>query len=292
MNKTNLPNNLYELRRKANLSQEDFAERLGVSRQAVSKWERGEAYPDTDNLITISGMFGVTIDELLNSADISGNSLNSDTESEANSSEAAEGTEEATDGSFRVNIGDRVINLNGAISVDNDDGKVKIDLDNGNIIVDDDEDHVTVNLGGAGISVNTDDGVKIKLGKGGIHINDGDDDDDDDDEGRSSWKYSMLYSAPYSVICVAAFLILGFTLHAWSWAWTLFMTIPIYDSILDVIRKKRLTSFSYTVFVAFLYCLFGMLYAWWHPGWIIFLTIPVYYPIASAIDRYIHCRKK
>lgn len=102
----------------------------------------------------------------------------------------------------------------------------------------------------------------------------------------------MLYSVPYSIICVAAFLILGFTLHAWSWAWTLFMTIPIYDSVLDAIRKKRLTSFSYTVFVAFLYCLFGMLYAWWHPGWIIFLTIPVYYPIAAAIDRYIQSKKK
>lgn len=161
MNKTNLPNNLYELRRRANLSQEDFAEKLGVSRQAVSKWERGEAYPDTDNLITISGMFGVTIDELLNSDDIQSAAPSSDTESETDGSKAEDSTEEASDGSFRLNIGDRVINLNGAISVDKDDSKVKIDLDNGNIIVDDDEDHVTVNLGNAGISVNSDDGVKI-----------------------------------------------------------------------------------------------------------------------------------
>ncbi len=67
MNKNNLAINLYNLRQKYRLSQEEFAEKLGVSRQAVSKWERSEAYPDTDNLITISEIFKITIDELLNS---------------------------------------------------------------------------------------------------------------------------------------------------------------------------------------------------------------------------------
>ncbi len=66
MNKNNLAVNLYNLRQRYRLSQEEFAEKLGVSRQAVSKWERSEAYPDTDNLITISEIFEVTIDELLN----------------------------------------------------------------------------------------------------------------------------------------------------------------------------------------------------------------------------------
>ncbi len=59
--------NLYNLRRRFGMSQEEFAERLGVSRQAVSKWERCEAYPDTENLIAISRLFGVTLDELVNS---------------------------------------------------------------------------------------------------------------------------------------------------------------------------------------------------------------------------------
>ena len=65
------------------------------------------------------------------------------------------------------------------------------------------------------------------------------------------------------------------------------MTIPLYYSLLDSIRKKRFTEFAYPVFLAFLYCLLGMLYTWWHPGWLIFVTIPVYYPIAEGIDKYI-----
>lgn len=48
------------------LSQEELAEKIGVSRQAVSKWERAEASPDTDNLILLSRVYGVTLDALLN----------------------------------------------------------------------------------------------------------------------------------------------------------------------------------------------------------------------------------
>lgn len=47
------------------LSQEELGEKLGVSRQTVSKWENGTAYPDMLNLITISEFFGITIDELI-----------------------------------------------------------------------------------------------------------------------------------------------------------------------------------------------------------------------------------
>lgn len=47
-------------------SQEQLAEKIGVSRQAVSKWERAEASPDTDNLILLSEIYGVTLDDLLN----------------------------------------------------------------------------------------------------------------------------------------------------------------------------------------------------------------------------------
>lgn len=58
-------NRLAELRRTHGLSQEELAERLGVSRQAVSKWERAESSPDTDNLIALAQLYGVTLDVLL-----------------------------------------------------------------------------------------------------------------------------------------------------------------------------------------------------------------------------------
>lgn len=58
-------NRLQMLRKQNNLSQEELAEKLGISRQAVSKWERAEASPDTDNLISLAKLYGVTLDELL-----------------------------------------------------------------------------------------------------------------------------------------------------------------------------------------------------------------------------------
>ena len=56
---------LIQLRKKHGLSQEELADKLGLSRQAVSKWERAEASPDTDNLICLAKLYGVSLDELL-----------------------------------------------------------------------------------------------------------------------------------------------------------------------------------------------------------------------------------
>lgn len=53
-----------ELRRTASLSQEYVAEKLGVSRQAVSKWETDVSAPDTYNLIALSSLFGVSVEYL------------------------------------------------------------------------------------------------------------------------------------------------------------------------------------------------------------------------------------
>ena len=61
-----IANRLVELRKKNNLSQEELADKLGLSRQAVSKWERAEASPDTDNLICLAKIYGVSLDDLLN----------------------------------------------------------------------------------------------------------------------------------------------------------------------------------------------------------------------------------
>jgi len=56
---------LYEIRKKAGMTQSDLAEKLDVSRQAVSRWEMGTAKPEFENLIAISNIFDVSIDYLL-----------------------------------------------------------------------------------------------------------------------------------------------------------------------------------------------------------------------------------
>ena len=54
-----------EVRKKENLTQEEFAEKIFVSRNAVAKWETNRGYPDIQNLITISDIFEISLDELI-----------------------------------------------------------------------------------------------------------------------------------------------------------------------------------------------------------------------------------
>ncbi len=60
----NFKENLKKLRKEKNISQEQLAEKLNISRQAISKWESGKAYPDIDNLI-LRDIFNVSLDELM-----------------------------------------------------------------------------------------------------------------------------------------------------------------------------------------------------------------------------------
>ena len=60
-----LSENLYNLRKIKNISQEELAEKLNVSRQAVSKWESGNGYPETEKIISICEIFDCSMDELV-----------------------------------------------------------------------------------------------------------------------------------------------------------------------------------------------------------------------------------
>ena len=57
--------NLKSIRKMKNVSQEDLADRLGVSRQSVSKWENGEAYPEMDNILKICKIFHCKINDVI-----------------------------------------------------------------------------------------------------------------------------------------------------------------------------------------------------------------------------------
>ncbi len=61
-----LSEKIVNLRKARNMSQEELAENLGVSRQAVSRWEVGSALPDASNILQLSKLFGVSADYLLN----------------------------------------------------------------------------------------------------------------------------------------------------------------------------------------------------------------------------------
>lgn len=61
----NLGKKIAELRKKNNLSQEELAEKVGVARQTISKWEMGDTTPDINQVKTISKIFNISIDELV-----------------------------------------------------------------------------------------------------------------------------------------------------------------------------------------------------------------------------------
>lgn len=62
----NLSDKILKLRKKKDLSQEELAEKLNISRQAISRWEMGSSQPDGSNILQLSKLFGVTADYLLN----------------------------------------------------------------------------------------------------------------------------------------------------------------------------------------------------------------------------------
>ena len=64
-----IANRLQKLRKENGYSQEELADKLGISRQAVSKWERAESSPDTDNLIVLARLYHISLDDLLNDTD-------------------------------------------------------------------------------------------------------------------------------------------------------------------------------------------------------------------------------
>jgi transcriptional regulator with XRE-family HTH domain len=281
---------LKKLRMDNGFSQEKLAEKLMVSRQAVSKWENGEALPDMENMIALARLYGTSLDELANIAvnnkNIEDNVAKEDADSKVNI--------DITKDKDNVHINFEGINIR--VTDDEDEDR---DFDEDDF--DDDDDDVHINIGGkikidngkisindGGIKIDSDginiDDGRVKIGSSGVII--------DDSENEKSGFVKFLYAFPYPIAATIAFFLLGALADAWWIAWILFCTIPVYYSVVTCIHKRRFNPFAYTVFATCIYLFIGMAYSLWHPGWVIFLTIPLYHSIASCIDKAIEKRKK
>ena len=259
-------NRLYELRKQQGLSQEELAEKLGVSRQAVSKWERSEASPDTENLIALAKIYGLSLDELI-----------------FGEKQTEEKSEEPPKGTSKVDIGPM------GIFVESDDGdKVQINLKGIKVTESEKEKYensgVKIDLGGIKIGSSADFDFSEDFDD-----NDDDDYDEDDVEAieKSGGKAKFWLSLPYPIICVIAYLLFGCMdiLGGFGQSWIIFVTIPLYYSLVHAIAKKRFCDFAYPVFCAFAFLYLGMYHDNWHPSWVIFITIPIYYSIAGYFDK-------
>lgn len=265
-------NKLLQFRKKSGLSQEELASKIGVSRQAVSKWERAEASPDTDNLILLAKVYGVTLDELLtgNPEDV----LNKEKENlEETTSEENTQTETS-------------------------ENKSKVSFKNG-IHVDDGKDKVDISFRN-GIHVDSHDGAKVHIDHNGINVvdekgnqkvyTDEDGNVHGDKDYKKNGKKNPAMEFPIWLVSVIAFFLFGFLniLGGWATSWLWFLVIPLYYTTVKAIQKKKVNIFCYPVFITWLYLAIGMYSKIWHPTWLLFITIPFFYYIANIIDNKNH----
>ena len=272
---------LVDRRKAAGLSQEALAAQLGVSRQAVSKWERSESSPDTDNLIALAALYGVSLDELLY-GETAGDG----------GTEASDETEETENSTDNARCGDKPL--------------VDISLAHGIHVIDPDKGE-EVHVGWNGIHVTNDrKGEEVHVGPGGVHVDTLEDDGHSvhtnadgtvtiDGETFSSWKeahdkldhhgkhfHTKLGRAwnkfPFPALIALAYLMLGIVYGTWGMGLFLVFLIPIYYAIGDFIDRRRLSKLIGSIYPAAAIAWF--LYMWLclgqpHPAWVILVTIPV-----------------
>lgn len=280
---------LVNRRKAAGLSQEALAAQLGVSRQAVSKWERSESSPDTDNLIALAALYGVSLDELLYGEAADGADCSEDSDAGAEASDEAEEDEDSADNTSR-----------------SDKPLVDISLAHGIHVIDPDKGE-EVHVGWNGIHVTNDrKGEEVHVGPGGVHVDTLEDDGHSvhtnadgtvtiDGETFSSWKeahdkldhhgkhfHTKLGRAwnkfPFPAIVALAYLALGIAYGTWGMGLFLVFLIPVYYAIGDFIDRRRLSKLIGSVYPAAAIAWF--LYMWLclgqpHPAWVILVTIPV-----------------
>ena len=291
---------LVNRRKAAGLSQEALAAQLGVSRQAVSKWERSESSPDTDNLIALAALYGVSLDELLYGKAVDDAGCSEDSDAGAEASDEAEEDEDSADNTSR-----------------SDKPLVDISLARGIHVIDPDKGE-EVHVGWNGIHVTNDrKGEEVHVGPGGVHVDTLEDDGHSvhtnadgtviiDGETFSSWKeahdkldhhgkhfHTKLGRAwnkfPFPALVALAYLALGIVYGTWGMGLFLVFLIPVYYAIGDFIDRRHLSKLVDAVYPAATIAWF--LYMWLclgqpHPAWVILITIPV----VKALMRW--CRKQ
>lgn len=291
---------LVDRRKAAGLSQEALAAQLGVSRQAVSKWERSESSPDTDNLIALAALYGVSLDELLYGKAVDSTDEAQDSDAGAEASDKAEEAEASTE---HAGYSDKPL--------------VDISLARGIHVIDPNKGE-EVHVGWNGIHVaNERKGEEVHVGPGGLHIDTLEDDGHSvhtndngtvtiDGETFSSWKEArdkldhhgkhfhtkvgrMWNKFPFPALVALAYLVLGIVYGTWATGLFLVFLIPVYYALGDFIDQRHLSKLIDVVYSVSAEAWF--LYMWLclgqpHPAWVILITIPV----VKALMRW--CRKQ
>ena len=216
-----IANRLQKLRKEKGYSQEELADALGISRQAVSKWERAEASPDTDNLICLAKLYNVSLDSL----------LDTDETVEEIKEEQKEKAEEARVESEKV---------------DNDDKDTFLRDDEGNF----------VHIGKDGVHIKSDDGSEIHVGKHGFQAID---EDGHIIKREKKFKVSAYVSGILMLFAIIGYLLIGFLIGYWEVAWVLFLVPELIGSIVRCFEKKRYGAFNMPILCTIVFITVSML---------------------------------
>lgn len=250
-----IANRLVNLRKSNNLSQEALAQKLGISRQAVSKWERAEASPDTDNLILLARLYGISLDELLKTDDEIPRPY--EEKMDAQEEEFRDETLVEDENPEYVHIGF------GGVHVKDKNGEVHVGWDG--IHVDDKAK-----------------GDSVHIDKQGVYVN-------GEKYDKEWWAHHVHF--PMTLTVTIVYIIIGCAFGAWHPGWLLFLLVPIWYSLVETIEKRNAHYFAYPVLAALAFLCFGFFWSAWHPGWVVFLTIPLYYALVSYLQSLIYRRK-
>ncbi len=270
-----IANRLVNLRKQNNLSQEALAEKLGISRQAVSKWERAEASPDTDNLILLARLYGVSLDQLLQTDDEIPIPEAEENETEDTDSKKTDSKDASEDDSSEKY---EYTNQNG------DNTYVHIGKDGIHVL--DGEDQVHINW--KGVHVSDKNGENVKVSWDGIHILDNGKDIIWDEKRENHFEPKLRF--PIGVIIILAYLVIGILYNVWHPGWLLLLFIPIIDSLITAIEKRNAYRFAYPFIPILFFLSYGIFTGNWI-GWVSLLTIPIYYSLVSYIKSLIRHRK-
>lgn len=261
-------NRLVALRKQHHMSQEMLADKLEISRQAVSKWERAEAAPDLDNLLALSEIYGVSIDELLKGVDQSEGLDEGEKEKDYAAAASGQASERAAADDYPGN-GD------GCAETPGPEGQpevVRVSLSGIHVKDKDSEVHV----GLRGIHVEENGGDSVHIGLGGIHVNDE----------RYKWNRKMeALRGIIAMLITILFFVCGIAWGAWNPAWMLFLLIPIFYSLITAIYKRDASKFAYPVLTVLLFFAGGFYLSIWGIAWLVFLTIPLYYSLCSLLKK-------
>ena len=268
--------------RKANkLSQEALAEKLGISRQAVSKWERAEASPDTDNLIALAKLYHVSLDELLKINEEeerdSAGGVDVGTDGIAGGSAASAGMRGAEGEVLPADTREA-----GESITEQAAGSSREGGQEGTGVGEDD-----VYIGLKGIHVKSHSGEEVHIDRRGIHVRDRKSDVHIGGNGVFvNGEKVRSVEIPLGVLAIIIYIVIGFCFDLWHPGWLLFILIPIISSLVDAVCKRDASLFQYPVFAFGIFLYAGIVHSLWHPAWVSFLTIPIFYFLTGSMkDR-------